>query len=123
MFVGLSARGNHYVTFTLAKGDDIWLHAKNAPGSHVILRFKANPGDQQRYRMIEIAASAAAYFSKSRETGRERVDYTERKHVRAITGAGLAQVTYSKFSTVYADVSVWLRETTEAAGCLSVTAK
>jgi predicted ribosome quality control (RQC) complex YloA/Tae2 family protein len=122
LFVGLSARGNNYVTFTIAKGDDIWLHAKNVPGAHVILRLKANTGEHQRYRVIEIAAAAAAYFSKSRESGRERVDYTERKHVRAITGAGLAQVTYSGFSTVYADVSVWLSEGLMIKGLNAVSA-
>jgi predicted ribosome quality control (RQC) complex YloA/Tae2 family protein len=108
IFVGLSARGNHYVTFRLAVGDDIWMHAQNIPGAHVILRFKAKPDDESLNQAIEIAASAAACHSKTQGEGRVRVDYTERKHVRAITGGGLAQVTYKDFSTINADPALWL---------------
>jgi predicted ribosome quality control (RQC) complex YloA/Tae2 family protein len=110
IFVGLSAKGNHYVTFRLAGGDDVWLHAQNAPGAHVILRFTSRPDETTRERAIGIAATAAAYHSKARENGRVRVDYTERRHVRAITGGGLAQVTYKEFSTVAADPGRWLNE-------------
>jgi predicted ribosome quality control (RQC) complex YloA/Tae2 family protein len=107
IFVGLSAKGNHYVTFRLALGDDIWLHAQGVPGAHVILRFKSRPDAGTRERLIEAAAAAAARHSKAHESGRVRVDYTERKHVRAITGGGLAQVTYKEFSTVTADTGAW----------------
>jgi predicted ribosome quality control (RQC) complex YloA/Tae2 family protein len=107
LFVGLSARGNHYVTFKLASSDDIWLHAQNIPGAHVILRFKSKPDDESFYRMIEIAASASVYHSKARRSGRARVDYARRKYVRAITGAGLAQVTYREFSTIIADAELF----------------
>jgi predicted ribosome quality control (RQC) complex YloA/Tae2 family protein len=107
IFVGLSAKGNHYVTFRLALGDDIWLHAQDVPGAHVILRFKSGPDTQTRERLIEAAAAAAARHSKASAGGRVRVDYTERKHVRAITGGGLAQVTYKEFSTVAVNPVSW----------------
>jgi predicted ribosome quality control (RQC) complex YloA/Tae2 family protein len=107
ILVGLSAAGNHYVTFRLASGDDIWLHAQGIPGAHVILRFASKPGQETRERMIGIAASAAAFHSKARESGRVRVDYAERRHVRAIPGAGPAQVTYREFSSIKADAALW----------------
>lgn len=107
LYIGLSAKGNHYLTFRLAKSGDTWLHAQNIPGAHVILRFQDQPDEETRQRMLEIAAAGAAYYSKGRSTGRVRVDYTERKHVRAITGGGPAQVTYKEFSTISADVSIW----------------
>jgi predicted ribosome quality control (RQC) complex YloA/Tae2 family protein len=107
LLVGLSSKGNHYVTFRLADGGDIWLHAQGVPGGHVILRFAAKPDEDAYAGALEIAAAAAAFYSKARESGRVRVDYTERKHVRAITGAGLAQVTYKDFSTIIARPSLW----------------
>ena len=107
ILIGLSAAGNHYVTFRLASGDDIWLHAQGIPGAHVILRFASKPGQETYARMIEIAASAAAFHSKAARSGRVRVDYTERRHVRAIPGAGIAQVTYREFSSINADAALW----------------
>lgn len=107
IFCGLSAKGNHYVTFRLATPNDIWLHAQGIPGAHVILRFNATPDDETFERMMLIAASCAAYYSKARATGRVRVDCTERRHVRAIPGGGVAHVTYKEFSTINADVALW----------------
>ncbi|GHV51020.1 hypothetical protein FACS1894216_04250 [Synergistales bacterium] len=103
LFIGSSAKGNHYVTFRLAVSGDIWLHAQGVPGAHVILRVTGKPDGASLKRMIEIAASAAAYYSRARGSGNIRVDYTERRHVRAITGAGPAQVTYHEFSSISAN--------------------
>jgi predicted ribosome quality control (RQC) complex YloA/Tae2 family protein len=103
LFIGSSAKGNHYVTFRLAVSGDIWLHAQGVPGAHVILRVTGKPDGASLARMREIAASAAAYYSRARGSGNIRVDYTERRHVRAITGAGPAQVTYHEFSSIYAN--------------------
>ncbi|MDR0647902.1 MAG: NFACT family protein [Synergistaceae bacterium] len=112
MLIGLSAAGNHYVTFRMADGDDIWLHAQGTPGAHVILRFTSKPDPGTYNRMIGIAASAAAFYSKAKESVRVRVDYALRKHVRAIPGAGPAQVTYKEFSSINADASAWRHQGT-----------
>lgn len=107
LFVGLSAKGNHYVTFRLARPDDIWLHAQKIPGAHVIVRFEETLDETAETEIFETAAASAAYYSKGRESGHVRVDYAERKHVRAIPGGGLAHVTYREFGTITADVSLW----------------
>ncbi|MDR1916698.1 MAG: NFACT family protein [Synergistaceae bacterium] len=110
IFCGLSAKGNHYVAFRLARGEDIWLHVKDMPGAHVILHFNSKPdcNDDQYAQMLDIAASCAVYHSKGRDGGRVGVDYTERKHVRAIPGGGMGHVTYKEFRTISADASSWL---------------
>lgn len=110
LFVGLSAKGNHYVTFRLAKSDDMWMHAQNIPGAHVILRFGRQPEKEPFEKMLGIAAACAAYHSKGREDTKVRVDYTERRHVRAISGGGLGRVTYREFSTIQIDTDLWSRE-------------
>ncbi|MDR1650217.1 MAG: NFACT family protein [Synergistaceae bacterium] len=108
IFYGLSARGNRYVTFKLAKGGDIWFHARNVPGAHVILRFSSPPDGGSFSFMADAAASCAVRHSLSHAASGVNVDYTERRHVRAIQGAGPANVTYKEFKTVRTDSSLWL---------------
>lgn len=106
LFAGLSAKGNHYVTFRVAQSGDMWFHARNTPGAHVILRFSGAAGEDER-RAFELAAACAAYYSKARGSGKVHVDFTEKRHVRAISGAGLAQVTYKDFGTITTSAADW----------------
>ena len=118
VWAGLSAKGNHYVTFRLALPDDLWFHAQGVPGSHVILRFNSEPDEGQRETAVKFCASLAAHYSKGRENMSQRVDYTLRKHVAPIRG-GEAHVTYKEFSSVTAEVGFWeryLSETESARG-------
>ena len=103
---GLSAKGNRYVTFRLARPEDIWLHVQGVPGSHVILRFGAKPDADRLARATELAASCAVYHSRAKDSGRARVDYTERKHVHAIGGT-VSGVTYKEFSSITVDDALW----------------
>ena len=111
LYVGQSAKGNHYVTFKMGKGDDYWFHAQNIPGAHVLLRFTNTPDESTREECYEIAASLAAWYSKGQNEGRVLVDYTERKHVRALSGGGIAHVTYREFSTINARTDLWQEKT------------
>ncbi|PIE53929.1 MAG: hypothetical protein CSA35_08540 [Dethiosulfovibrio peptidovorans] len=92
ILVGLNERGNRHVTFRLAGPDDLWFHVHELPGSHVIL--KPEPGRKPEPWLIDTCASLALYYSKGASLPRCSVDYTTRKHVRHIPGAGPAQVTY-----------------------------
>jgi predicted ribosome quality control (RQC) complex YloA/Tae2 family protein len=108
VLVGKNQRGNRHVTFDLAKGQDLWLHARDVPGSHVILRrldgkeSSFSPDD----RRLLFAASLAAYYSKYRGAGKVLVDYTERKHVAPQKGA-VADVTYSQGRSVNVSPLYW----------------
>lgn len=118
LYVGQSAKGNHYVTFKMGKGEDYWFHAQNIPGAHVLLRFTNTPDENTRQACYEIAASLAAWYSKGQNEERVLVDYTERKHVRAISGGGIAHVTYREFSSIHARTHLWqekMREVSETA--------
>ncbi|MCB0190239.1 MAG: NFACT family protein, partial [Caldilineaceae bacterium] len=59
--VGRNARQNEKVTFDIAKGEDLWLHARGAPGAHVVIR---SGGQQVSAETIRMAAQLAAYHSK-----------------------------------------------------------
>lgn len=99
VLVGTSGRGNETVTFKLASGDDLWLHARGAPGAHVILRTAGRAPSEDS---LAFAARLAAHNSQARAAGRVEVDYTPRKHVRKIPGAPPGLVTYSHEQTVLA---------------------
>lgn len=98
IFVGKNNKQNDYLTFKLGRGHDIWLHTKDIPGSHVILRVQDTniPSGS-----LEIAAKLAAYFSKSRTSSQVPVDYTLRKHVRKPSGAKPGFVIYEQQRTLY----------------------
>jgi predicted ribosome quality control (RQC) complex YloA/Tae2 family protein len=98
IFVGKNNKQNDYVTFKLGRGQDIWLHTKDIPGSHVILRVQHTeiPPDT-----LGMAAKLAAYFSKSRTSSQVPVDYTLRKHVRKPSGAKPGFVIYDQQHTLY----------------------
>ena len=91
IWVGRSSRQNEQVTFRRANANDIWLHARDAPGSHVVIR---NDGRRIPASLIAEAAAVAAHYSRRREETSVQVDYTRVKYVKAIKGAGPGMVTY-----------------------------
>ena len=92
IWIGRTGKQNDAVTFDIGLPTDLWLHAREMPGAHVILR--PEPGREPSDRDIEIAASLAAYYSAGRGSGRVPIDVTERRNVRKIRGAGPGMVTY-----------------------------
>lgn len=102
VFIGLSSKGNRYVTFKLANADDIWFHAQGIPGAHVILRFTSAPTEEENDEAVRFCASLAAKYSKNGDNPGQRVDYTLRKYVSPIKG-GEANVTYRNFSSISAE--------------------
>ncbi|MBR0150014.1 MAG: NFACT family protein [Synergistaceae bacterium] len=102
ILVGLSARGNRYVTLKTARPDDIWLHAHEMPGAHVIIRgLKRDELEGSRRDVLEYAAGLAAGHSSGKEATYVPVDYTERRYVRAVPGT-VALVTYTNPGTLRA---------------------
>jgi predicted ribosome quality control (RQC) complex YloA/Tae2 family protein len=89
IWVGKSSNNNDQLLRQSHK-DDIWMHARNVGGSHVIIRNHKKEGIPKS--VIEFAASLAAYFSKSRNESLAEVIYTSRKYVRKFKGALPGQV-------------------------------
>lgn len=98
IYVGKNNKQNDRLTLKLANKDDIWLHAKNIPGSHVIIKKK--DGQISEYAITE-AALLAAYHSKARLSSNVPVDYTERKNVKKPNGAKPGMVIYDYYNTIY----------------------
>lgn len=83
----------------MADGDDIWLHVREGPGGHVLIRTGGRPDAVPEATLREAAAIAAAHSRQRRDT-RVEVAYTLAKHVRKPRGAPPGFVTYSEASTL-----------------------
>ncbi|HXF29546.1 MAG TPA: NFACT RNA binding domain-containing protein [Chlamydiales bacterium] len=100
ILVGTSAKENDHLTFQIAKGDDLWLHASQTAGAHVVIRKKgATPIDKES---IAEAATLALYFSKHRSDPEavHEVVMTERKNVHRLKGAPAGKVSIASFKTI-----------------------
>lgn len=96
ILVGKNNKQNDYLTNKLAARDEIWLHTKDIPGSHVVIRSK-NPSEET---LLE-AANLAAYFSKAKDSSSVPVDYTKVRNVKKPNGAKPGFVIYEQQQTVY----------------------
>ncbi|MEW9501363.1 Rqc2 family fibronectin-binding protein [Jeotgalibacillus marinus] len=96
LLVGKNNKQNDYLTNRLAARDDIWLHTKDIPGSHVVIKNQ-EPSEET----ILEAASIAAYFSKARASSSVPVDFTKVRHVKKPSGAKPGYVIYDNQETVY----------------------
>ncbi|HEU4325669.1 MAG TPA: NFACT RNA binding domain-containing protein [Roseiflexaceae bacterium] len=99
IFVGRSAGQNEQVTFKLAAPDDLWLHARNIPGAHVII--KSGGREVPDATLLE-AAGLAAFFSRARNDAAVEIDIAPRKAVRRIPDAPPGLVSYRAQATVRA---------------------
>ncbi len=94
--VGKNNKQNDALTMHYARGENLWLHAKDLPGSHVIVDFDGMPPDQT---LVE-AATLAAYYSGGRSATAVAVDYTLRKNIKKPAGARPGMVIFSTNYTV-----------------------
>ena len=97
VLVGRNARQNERVTFTLAQAQDHWLHVRDVPGAHVVVRSNGRPLDEATLHM---AAQLAAYYSKARGERSAAVAVTQRRFVSRIPGGRPGQVRIRRAETV-----------------------
>ncbi len=91
IYVGKNNIQNDELTFRFASGNDWWFHAKQAPGSHVIVKTN---GEQLPDATFEEAGRLAAYYSSMRGSEKVEIDYVEKKHVKKPSGAKPGFVVY-----------------------------
>ena len=100
ILVGKNNRQNDRLTMKQAGPEDVWLHTKEIPGSHVVIRTEDRPVPPST---LAEAASLAAHFSQARQSKNVPVDYTLRKHVSKPTGARPGYVIYRNQKTLTAN--------------------
>lgn len=98
ILVGRNNHQNDYLTLRCAKKDDVWLHTKDIPGSHVLVRCE---GKELSEVALYQAALLAAYYSKARQSSSVPVDYTRAKYVSKPKGAKPGYVIYKNQRTIF----------------------
>ncbi len=98
ILVGRGARANDQLTFRVARPHDLWLHAADYPGSHVVVRNPRRADIPQR-TVIE-AAQLAANYSQAKNDAKVAVNYTQRKFIAKPKGAAPGLVRMANFRTL-----------------------
>ncbi len=98
IYVGKNNIQNDYLTLKFADKNDTWLHTKDIPGSHVIVKSSNIPD-----KTLEEAANLAVFYSKGKGGTKIPVDYTLVKNVKKPSGSKPGMVIYSTNKTVYMD--------------------
>lgn len=96
IYVGKNNLQNDYLSLKFAGRNDMWFHAKEIPGSHVILKCQDISDD-----LLSEAAIIAAYYSKGKESSKIPVDYTLAKNLKKPNGAKPGMVIYHTNNTIY----------------------
>ena len=96
ILVGRNNLQNDELTFKIAKKDELWFHAKDIPGSHVVITGNLQPSDEVKTD----AAELAAYFSKARLSNLVQVDMIEIRKLNKPTGGKPGFVTYTGQKTL-----------------------
>lgn len=99
IIVGKNNIQNDYITHSLGKHNEMWFHAKDIPGSHVLVRKISELNEEE----IRTAAMLAAYYSQAKDSSSVPVDYTLLKNVKKIPGTKGSFVTYTQQKTIYID--------------------
>ena len=99
ILVGRNNRENDFLTFKIARSEDLWFHAQNTPGSHVVLK----KGERKKHptpKAIQQAASLAAYYSKAKTSKKVSVIYTLAKYVKKPKNAPPGLVKVEKMKSI-----------------------
>lgn len=100
ILVGKKAADNDYLTFRIARSLDLWLHAADYPGSHVVVR---RPGRKEiPHTTLVEAAELAAFYSDARGQGKAAVRYTQKKFVNKPRKAAPGLASLASFKTIMA---------------------
>jgi len=100
IYLGKNNLQNDYLTHKFGRRNEWWFHAKDMPGSHVLVRSDIENLSEDT---IRAAAQLASYFSKGRDSSSVPVDYTRVRNVKKVPAAHLGFVTYENQKTIYID--------------------
>jgi len=104
ILVGKKASDNDFLTFRVARSLDLWMHAADYPGSHVVIR---NPNRKEipGQTLVE-AAQLAAFYSSGRKQTKAAINYTQKKFVNKPKRAAPGLVSLSSFKTILVEPKI-----------------
>lgn len=89
---------NEFITFSIAKDEDVWLHVKDLHGSHVLI--KSNGKDISN-KILQVGAEIAGYYSEGKQSYKVSVDYCLKKYVKKNPNGIKGAVIYTNYKTAY----------------------
>ena len=98
IYIGKNNMQNDYLTFHFANKNHLWFHAKDMPGSHVVVA-----SDSPDEYTMRLAAKLAAYYSKGKNSSSVPVNYAPVRSLKRPSGGKPGQVILSKYKTIYID--------------------
>ena len=98
IYIGKNNLQNEYLTFKFANKNYLWFHAKDMPGSHLVV----NQSELDEYTM-RLCATLAAYFSKGKNSSSVPVNYCQVRNLKKINGGLPGKVILSTYNTIYID--------------------
>lgn len=101
IYVGRNKTENLELTFKRARGNDLWMHLRGRPGSHVLIPIQ--PGKSVSLETLLDAANLCIFYSGGEKWGKTEVDYTFKKHVKRIKDSTEASYTHNKTLLVEPD--------------------
>ena len=104
ILVGKASKDNDFLTFRVAKSLDLWLHAADYPGSHVVVK-NPNRLEIPPKTLLE-SAQIAAFYSQARTQAKVAVHYTPKKFVNKPKGASAGLVSLSSFKTILVEPKI-----------------
>ncbi len=99
IYVGKSSKDNDKLTFSIGKGNDIWLHVRDYGGSHVIVPL--NKSEEIDQESLLDAANLALIYSKAKKHQEGEIIYTKRKFISKRKKSPAGEVQVSEFKTIY----------------------
>jgi predicted ribosome quality control (RQC) complex YloA/Tae2 family protein len=102
LIVGRNGRENEEITFRIARGNDLWFHARGVPGSHLVVRMERRK--EIPYQTLLDAATLSLHFSDGRKAGKGDVVYTFRKYVQKSKGGKPGAVILSQEKNIYIEI-------------------
>jgi predicted ribosome quality control (RQC) complex YloA/Tae2 family protein len=99
IYVGRNAQENEELTHRFAQGDDLWLHARGVPGSHVVVRLPK--GIEPPIETLKDAATLAILYSDFKKSGKGDVIYTRKKWVKKAKGSAAGTVTVTQERAIF----------------------
>ncbi len=91
VWVGRNRRGNEYLSLTLARQDDVWMHSRGCPGAHVVIQNRRG-GPTPTEACLQFAADIAIFYSDMRTEAKAEVTAAEPKHLLKPRGAPLGAI-------------------------------
>lgn len=102
IYIGKNNVQNDYITWKLAKKNDLWFHTKDIHGSHILIK-KDNEIDDFDDNIIRIGAILASYFSKARYSSSVPVNYCYASQLKKVKNSALGFVQLGNYNTIYID--------------------